>query len=332
MNRTTTTLSFVSILLGCFCPYVAAQPAPCPAVSAATGQPGWTLMGGPGVTTPKTPVNVTPVAGWGLLPGSNWISVSSDRGNLAGDYAFEFQFNSCPCNDGEASALALSFLADNGATVYMNGAPIFSTTGDKNFTGAPLNVNYTGKFATGANKLRIVVHNEGSVTGLDAVVRIKGATTGACPSCGANLAAATGQPGWTLVSGPGVGSPKAPVSVTPHAGWGLLPGSGWVSVDAKGGSLSGDYRYEYNFCKCGPGALSLQMFADNGATVSLNNKDIFSSSGDGNFKGTPMSVNYNGPFATGANKLDVVVHNGGNVTGLDAILKMAGATAGSCAR
>ena len=46
---------------------------------------------------------------------------------------------------------------------------------------------------------------------------------------------ATGQPGWILVSSPGVTTPKAPVVVSAYTGWGTVPGASWVSVHNGGG-------------------------------------------------------------------------------------------------
>ena len=67
----------------------------------------------------------------------------------------------------------------------------------------------------------------------------------ACVPCkDLDLTTATGKPGWMLVSGPAVGTPKPPFIVnSPTRFWsGLVPGSSsnWVSVDANGGSVAGD--------------------------------------------------------------------------------------------
>lgn len=316
------------LVLGCLTATGAVAQVPCSTVNANTGQPGWKLVSGPGFTTPKAPVAVKPYAGWGVLPNAQWISVDANHGTLAGDYAYEYQFMSCPCR---AQGVNLTYFADNRATVSLNGAVIDTGSGNTNFKGAPRTMSYNQPFVKGTNKLRIVVHNENHVTGLNAMLTINGATTnGQCP-CTTTLTTATGQPGWMLTSGPGVTAPRTPISVSPYAGWGLLPGSSWVSVDANRGNSPGNYTYEYAFCKCGDGPMALQMYADNGATVSLNNAgQIFASKGDSNFKNTPLPVNYSGAFAPGNNKLRITVRNDGSVTGLDAVLTVGGATAGVC--
>lgn len=311
----------------------AAQTAKCPVLRIATGQPGWMLVSGPGVTTPRTPTTVTPYSGWQSppLPGSSWISPDANYGKFpgtAGDYTYESTF--CLCRDGKHT-LNLSFYADNGATVYFNNSTIFTTMGSYNFSGAPKVVNYTFAGGPGTNKVRIVVHNDGGPTGMDAVLRITGAKNGSCCS---TLNTATGQPGWMLVSGPGVNIPKPAVSVTPYPGWQNPPlaGSNWISVDANHGSLQGDYTYEYTFCVCegGKHSLSLSFFADNGATVYLNNTIIFATSGDYNFKLPAHVVNYGWVSPAGTNKVRIVVRNAGGPTGFDGVLSITGATSPGC--
>ena len=161
---------------------VAAQTPECPNLQSGTGQPGWMLVSGPGVTSPRVPVNVTPYSGWaGPVAGSSWVSVDANRGNTAGYYTYEYTF--CVCR--EKPALYLSFYADNGATVSLNGTQIYATAGAYNFGGVPkgpptLNP-YTGPaLVPGTNTLRIVVWNQGSVTGLDAVLKVTGARGGCC--------------------------------------------------------------------------------------------------------------------------------------------------------
>jgi hypothetical protein len=311
----------------------AAQTQPCPDLTSVTGQPGWMLVSGPGISVPKIPVNVSPYPGWKspALPGSSWVSTDANHGSVpgaAGNFTYEYTF--CLCRDGK-QALSLSFYADNGATVYLNNTQIFTTTGSYNFNGAAKVVNYSWNGGPGTNKVRIVVHNEGGPTGLNAALKITGATTGTCCS---NLNAATGQPGWMLVSGPGISVPKVPVTVTPYPGWKNppLPGSSWVSVDANQGSLPGNYTYEFTFCLCRDGKheLNLSFFADNGATVYLNNTQIFATSGDYNFKPPVQVVNYGWVGGAGTNKVRIVVRNAGGPTGLDAVLSITGATNLGC--
>jgi hypothetical protein len=150
----------------------------------ATGQPGWLLVSGPGVTAPMVPVNVTPYPGWALpLGSSRWVSVNATRGQgkPPGDYIYEYTF--CVCR--KDAALSLRFWADNGATVYLNSTQILPYTGNNSFNGAPKTVSYSGPaFVLGTNTLRIVVSDQGVVTGLDAVLGVKGASAGCCRPLG----------------------------------------------------------------------------------------------------------------------------------------------------
>lgn len=236
---------------------VAAQTQQCANVSTATGQPGWMLVSGPGINTPKLPVNVSPYPGWQnpALPGSSWVSTDAGRGGATGDYTYEFSF--CLCKDGKHE-LSLSFYADNGATVFLDNTQISATTGSYNFNGAAKVVNYVWSGGPGVGKVRIVVHNDSGPTGLNAILRISGATTSTC--C-ADLNSATGQPGWTLISAPGLNAAQTPVNVTPYSGWQNppLPGSSWISIDANRGSLGGDYTYAFPFCLCNEGKHQLNL-------------------------------------------------------------------------
>lgn len=324
----------VSVLCLVSAANVFAQTQTCGDLTSVTGQPGWMIVSGPGIGAPKVPVNVSPYPGWqNALPSSSWISIDANQGSIAGttgDYAYESTF--CLCRDGK-HALSLSFYADNGATVLLNGNQIFTTSGSYNFNGAAKVVNYSWAGGPGINKIQIVVHNDSGPTGLDAVLRISGATTGTC--C-ADLKTATGQAGWMLVSSPGVNVPKIPVPVSPYSGWqnAPLPGSTWISIDASRGNLGGDYTYDFPFCVCKEGkhVLNLSFYADNGATVLLNSTQIFATTGVYNFNGAAKVVNYSWASGSGTNILHIVVHNQSSVTGLDAILNISGATAGRCAR
>lgn len=160
--------------------------------------------------------------------------------------------------------------------------------------------------------------------------------TPCAPCANLNLTANTGQPGWTLVSGPGISAPQAPVVMPAYPGWGTVPGASWVSVNAAGGSgAGGNYVYEYKFCLCASAKgqrLDLTFLADNGATISLNGKQIHATTGNGNFKNPPKTITYTGApadWVTGTNTLRIVVWNESNVTGLAASLVVR-ADAGAC--
>jgi hypothetical protein len=160
-----------------------------------------------------------------------------------------------------------------------------------------------------------------------------GSASAQTKSC-TELSSATGKPGWMIVSGPGLSAPIAPVTVNPYPGWKSpsLPGSSWVSVASGYGSAPGNYTYEFTFCLCREGkhALSLSFFADNGATVYLNNTQIFATTGDYNFKAPVQTVNHGWVGGPGVNKLRIVVRNAGGPTGLDATLNITGASSSGC--
>lgn len=147
-----------------------------------TGSPGWKLVSGPGIAAPMTPTVVSPFSGWGTVPGASWISVDQKRGSKRGDYVYEYSF--CLCATAKAPSLSLSFLADNGATVSLNGKQIHATTGNRNFQAPPKTITYSGTASDwvipGTNTLRITVRNDSSVTGLSASLQLK-AAAGACP-------------------------------------------------------------------------------------------------------------------------------------------------------
>jgi hypothetical protein len=159
----------------------------------------------------------------------------------------------------------------------------------------------------------------------------------------ANLTSATGQPGWLLVSGPGINSPQVPVNVPTLSGWANpIAGSHWVSINANYESsvyvYPSDYTFEYTFCVCPQKkpSLALTFYADNGAQVYLNSTLIFSTSGTNNSsgapKGSPTLTPYIGPaLTTGTNTLRIVVRNENySPMGLDALLKVSGAQPGCC--
>lgn len=315
---------------------VAAQTQECADLSAATGQQGWMLVSGPGISTPKVPVTVGSYPGWQSPPllGSSWVSIDANQGSQAGatgDYTYETSF--CLCRDGK-HALSLSFYADNGAKVFLNNTTLlFATSGSYNFSGAPKVVNYSWVGGPGINKVQIVVHNDSGPTGLNAVLKITGANTG---NCCPDLNTSTGQQGWVLTSSPGVTIPKTPVVVSPYAGWQnpTLAGSSWISIDANRGGLAGNYTYDFPFCLCGNGKhqVNLSFYADNGATVLLNGTQIFATSGINNFNGAPNVVNYGWSGGPTQGTLRIIVSNQSSVTGLDAVLKITGASAGRCPR
>jgi hypothetical protein len=151
-------------------------------ITTSTGQPGWLLVSGPGAGYPITPVVVSPYSGWSTLSGASWISSDPNRGmdRPPGNYVYEYQF--CLSATAKGANLTLNFLADNGATVYLNNQQIFATSGNRNFVAPARTVMYSnsaGWIIPGTNKVRIVLWNESSVSGLAASLNIR-ADCGAC--------------------------------------------------------------------------------------------------------------------------------------------------------
>jgi hypothetical protein len=151
-------------------------------LNTATGQPGWLLVSGPGSGYPITPVVVPLYPGWSPIAGASWISADANSGSQrgAGNYVYEYTF--CLSAGAKGANLTLNFLADNGATVYLNNQQIFATSGNRNFIAPPRTVTYAnsaGWIIPGMNKVRIDVANESSVTGLAATLNVR-ADCGEC--------------------------------------------------------------------------------------------------------------------------------------------------------
>lgn len=151
-------------------------------LNTATGQPGWKLVSGPGSGYPITPVVVSAFSGWATLAGASWIAPDANRGSgrPAGDYVYEYEF--CLGPKARGPRFTVNFLADNGAKVFLNSSPVlFSTNGNHNFSGTPSTFTWAGGnwIVPGVNKVRIVVWNESSVTGLAATLNVR-AECGAC--------------------------------------------------------------------------------------------------------------------------------------------------------
>ena len=170
----------------------ACLPAPDLDLTAATGQPGWKVSG-PGAG--PTPVSVgryftawdTPIAG------SSWVSINSNSGSppaAAADYKYTYEF--CLCDKAEAPQLTAWLLADNCVTsvdlnghpgsVPQSGTPTMSSSCPYGFTKGPYPYGTSNPafFQAGTNIITITVHNNGSVTGLDAELHIT-AKHGQCP-------------------------------------------------------------------------------------------------------------------------------------------------------
>ena len=137
----------------------------------------------------------------------------------------------------------------------------------------------------------------------------------------------TSDPRWQVTNVPNADAAKVVIETAPV--WpAALPGSRWISVSPRrGASIPGVQRLAFQTCFClqanAAGAeMNLQLFADDSATVLLNESQIGGPGGQ--FSGAlPLSIHLSGaigegPFRAGQNCLDVEVNDlGGVVTGLD---------------
>lgn len=129
---------------------------------------------------------------------------------------------------------------------------------------------------------------------------------------------------WRLLNTGIAGAAK--VVTAPPAAWGsALAQSAWISVDASAVSRPSLTTLQFENCFCIAGGassatLDLDVRADNGATVFLNDAQVGSG---GAFNGAPLAVHVtggvggNGPFRTGRNCVRVHVQDFGGLTGLD---------------
>jgi hypothetical protein len=137
-----------------------------------TGPPGtdpWTIVSAPGgFKTPALAQVETPsVAGWGSIPGASWVGPGLSE-TAEGDYTFQRHFNLC--RGFSNPTLVVRLLADNSATVFLNGCKLGVTKGGiKGFVNPPtvLPSPPPSCFQAGCNTLKVVVHNDSGPTGLD---------------------------------------------------------------------------------------------------------------------------------------------------------------------
>jgi hypothetical protein len=143
--------------------------------AAATGVPFVTTA------TTKSPAWANPI------PNSSWISINPALGKPPGsptNYTYTFEF--CLCEEGlKTAALNAVLLADNcvisvtlNSTNVPPGSPLMPCP--NGFTGGPYPYATTTGFVVGTNTVKVVVQNNGNITGLDALFKIT-AAHGACP-------------------------------------------------------------------------------------------------------------------------------------------------------
>src|SRR4051812_28381496 len=141
-----------------------------------TGTDAWTITAGP--TTGSANVVASPP--WQAIPGTKWIG-PGPGGNATnvGDYTYELTFPLC--KDFKKPALTVTLLADNSATVFLNGCSLGGTVGGNTGFVSPATLASPPPscFRGGCNTLKVVVHNSSSVTGLD-LKAILSAAQGIC--------------------------------------------------------------------------------------------------------------------------------------------------------
>jgi hypothetical protein len=146
--------------------------------SIATGSAPWRVT-----TTPSGAGLGSVVAsgnpGWTMVPGGGWVGPSGAP-TQAGSYTYELLIEVPRC---VISPRALSiegrFAADNSATVYFDGNQVAVSQGSPNlgFQAAGVTPFTISGVTAGFHTLKVVVNNQGNVTGLN----VAGQVTTACP-------------------------------------------------------------------------------------------------------------------------------------------------------
>ncbi|MCB0712134.1 MAG: hypothetical protein KDD67_07375 [Ignavibacteriae bacterium] len=156
----------------------------------------------PSTTEPRPASVIAPFSnqggGWGgPLAGSQWISsYPSANNDTNGFYEFEF----CFCITGRPNGVKLIFdiLADDRATVYVNGTQVATTTMSYAFlldSVTSVNTNITNLVNSGVNCVRVVVQNTNNVAmGLDirGYIKANGLTLQNLSCCSDSTAMITG--------------------------------------------------------------------------------------------------------------------------------------------
>jgi CSLREA domain-containing protein len=146
--------------------------------------PVWRLVSVPNGTAggpvPGPAVVIAPNGAWATLPGTQWISANAQCSIIITDdcpggmYSYELCWSQC---GGLEGPLNLDLLADNSATVFLNGNQIGATTGG---FANPTSIPFTDPGPNAMNCLRVDVANSphssgaGTATGMD----LRGSLTG----------------------------------------------------------------------------------------------------------------------------------------------------------
>lgn len=145
-----------------------------------TGVAAWDVKA-PGATSFEEPVLGSATPEWAAAPaGSIWIrpSVNTSQ-SAAGDYTFRLPFKLC--SGFSDPQLSVMLLADNLASVFLNGVQVATAqTSGSNYT-SPITFSVNSGFKAGDNELTIVVRNKATGhVGLALLGSIR-AVAGLCP-------------------------------------------------------------------------------------------------------------------------------------------------------
>lgn len=150
----------------------------------------------------------------------------------------------------------------------------------------------------------------------------------------------TGQtdPVWQLTSAPSGtlgGFPHPAIPISPNGSWLTFPGTSWVSANTSCKKTvtpdcpRGLYSYELCWQQCGPVTASLQLHADNNATVFLGSTPIGTTPPNGFQTTTTITVPDPGPSERNCLRIDVTNFpssgGGGTATGIDVKGTLSGA-------
>ncbi|MDB4951509.1 MAG: hypothetical protein JWM27_4158 [Gemmatimonadetes bacterium] len=147
-----------------------------------TGAAQWTVVQTPSGPVAPTPVTLVPappsVWGTGLSP-ARWVFSGS---TAPGTYVYELRF--CLCKAFEAPAITFRMLADDRATVFLNGTQVLqqpaANSVNPNFS-TIAGASVAGPFVPGINVLRVVVTNDSNGPTGFVLAGTLSAVRGRCP-------------------------------------------------------------------------------------------------------------------------------------------------------
>ncbi|MCY7279585.1 MAG: hypothetical protein LH610_01565 [Sphingomonas bacterium] len=141
-----------------------------PQVDLSTGQSGWTL------NAPSGAVGIAPASNvsWSAVAGAQWIGPAAPSAIGLYTYTTQVRFNACP--KGRAAQIAVTYRADNIATLFVNGVQSQTQAGTYNYGFLPASqTTKTVVFPTGTSGVQIIelrVQNTSGPTGLAANIQV----------------------------------------------------------------------------------------------------------------------------------------------------------------